>query len=114
MKDEGRKMLTKGLKPLGGGRPDAAEAMRIAAAVAPGAPPAVVETAPTYNETPVVVSLRITEHTATMLAQEANRQGITQRVLLCRALAAAGLDVAPDDLRERTPPRRRAPGQRAP
>jgi hypothetical protein len=107
MKDEGRKMTAKGLKPLGGGRPDAAEALRIAAAVAPGAPPAVVEAAPTYDETPVVMSIRTTEHTASVIAREAAAQGITQRVLIFRALAAAGLDIAPDDLKERTPPRRR-------
>ena len=107
MKDETRKMNVKNLKPLGGARPDAAEAMRIAAAVAPNAPPAVVEAAPAYNQTPIIISVRITEHTATVLAQEADRQGITQRVLISRALAAAGLDVAPDDLKERTPPRRR-------
>ena len=107
MKDEIRKMNTKGLKPLAGGRPTADEAMQIAAAIAPHAPPAVAEAAPTYNETSVIVSMRLTEHTAAVLAQEADRQGITQRVLLARALAAAGLDVAPADLKERTPPRRR-------
>jgi hypothetical protein len=107
MKDEIRKMNTKGLKDIGARRPDAAEAMRIAAAIAPNAPPAVAEAPPVYNETSIILSVRLTEHTATVLAQEADRRGITQRLLISRALAAAGLDVAPDDLKERTPPRRR-------
>lgn len=108
MKDEGRKMNNKGLKPLPGGRPDADEAMRIAAAVAPSALPAVAEVARVYDETPAVMSIRTTEHTASVIAKEAAAQGITQRVLIFRALAEAGLDIAPDDLKERTPPRRRA------
>ena len=107
MKDAIRKMNTKGLKNVGGGRPNAAEAMRIAAAIAPNAPPAVVEAAPVYDQRSIVISIRITEHTAAELATAADRQGITQRMLISRALAAAGLDVAPDDLKERTPPRRR-------
>jgi hypothetical protein len=108
MKDEIRKMSTKGLKNLGAGRPNAEEALRIAAAIAPSAPPAAVEAAPVYDQRPIVISIRITEHTAAELATAADRQGITQRVFISRALAAAGLDVAPDDLKERTPPRRRA------
>jgi hypothetical protein len=98
---------------------DPGEAVRIARETAPHQPPAlasatqvpVPEPSPTNQVVPKVGSAmlaqRFTEPTLDALARTAKAKGLTQKVLIAQALAAAGVDVHPEDLRDRTPVRRR-------
>jgi hypothetical protein len=55
----------------------------------------------------VQVNIRVRRGLGDQLADRARAEGTTQKVLICRALAAAGFIVHPDDLRSTPPPRRR-------
>jgi hypothetical protein len=110
----------KGLKPAIA-RPSAREALAAAdtvaqqaglppAALAPAATrPAAVTPSPGVEEL-VQVNIRVRRGLGDQLADRAQAEGTTQKVLICRALAAAGFAVHPDDLRAAPPPRRRGSG----
>ncbi len=110
-------MPAKGLKPAIA-RPSAREALAAAdtvaqqaglppAALAPAATrPAAVTPSPGVEEL-VQVNIRVRRGLGDQLADRAQAEGTTQKVLICRALAAAGFAVHPDDLRAAPPPRRR-------
>ena len=55
----------------------------------------------------IQVNIRVRRALGDQLADRAQTEGTTQKVLLCRALAGAGFDVHPDDLRATPLPRRR-------
>ena len=56
----------------------------------------------------VLVNIKIREVSAVAIAQAAKDRGITQKQLICGALQAAGVELHPFDLEDRTPPRRAA------
>lgn len=93
----------KTLKPRASSRPTAEEALRITALQAPALPPAQM----TVADRPITLNLRLRESTVSALAAHAKAAGLTQKLALCRALAGAGIAVAPADLEDRTPRRRR-------
>ncbi|GAA0574346.1 hypothetical protein GCM10009416_11290 [Craurococcus roseus] len=110
-------MSAKGLKPAIA-RPSAREALVAADVVAQqaGLPPAALAPAATRPATVtsssgaeelVQVNIRVRRGLGDQLADRAQAEGTTQKVLICRALAAAGFAVHPDDLRAAPPPRRR-------
>ena len=111
----------KGLKPRAGAAPPIGprEALRVASQVAPHQPPAEApvpaEPQPRQPAPPpdrsAMLSMRFRESTLESLAVAARRQGLTQKQLVARALASAGVEVAPADAEDRPPPRRR--GQEA-
>jgi hypothetical protein len=92
----------KTLKPRASTRPSAEEALRITAAQAQSLPPAQLASV----DRPTTLNLRLRESTVASLTARAKPEGLTQKLLLCRALAAAGIAVAPADLEDRTPRRR--------
>jgi hypothetical protein len=83
-------------------RPSAEEALRIAAVQAPSLPP----TQMTIADKPATLNLRLRISTIQALTAQAKAEGLTQKQVVCRALAAAGLAVAAADLEDRTPRRR--------
>lgn len=83
-------------------RPSAVEALRIAAVQAPSLPP----TRAVLADRPTTLNLRVRMSTVAAIAAEARQHGLTQKQLVCRALAAAGVAVAASDLEDRTPRRR--------
>jgi len=89
-----------------------AEIVRIASSVAPELPPARMPAAPPPEpaepDKPAMLSVRLMDSTITAVARAAKERGITQRQLIARALAAEGIQVAPADMEDRAPPRRRA------
>lgn len=110
-------MSNKGLKPAMA-RPSAREALAAADTVAQesGLPPASLKPRPSAatelearpNEEELVqLNIRVRRHLGDQLADRARSEGTTQKVLVCRALAAAGFDVTHDDLRATSAPRRR-------
>ena len=56
----------------------------------------------------VLVNVKVSKGLAIALADRAEADGVTQKQVITRALAAAGLPVDPLDLEVRTPRRRRA------
>jgi hypothetical protein len=98
-------------------RPSARESLAAANVVAreAGLPPASLS--PVANEKPqdrpsedaelVQVNIRVRRSLGDQLADRARAEGTTQKVLVCRALASAGFDVHPDDLKPTPAPRRR-------
>ncbi len=111
-------MPPKGLKPAIT-RPSARDALAAADAVArqAGLPPAALAPPVSKGEPPadasdaneelVQVNIRVRRGLGDQLADRARAEGTTQKVLICRALAAAGFLVHQDDLRTTPPPRRR-------
>lgn len=112
-------MSSKGLKPAIA-RPSARESLAAADAVAQqaGLPPASLSPRPPSpapaapplappEEELVQVNIRVRRALGDQLADRARAEGTTQKVLVCRALAAAGFDVHPEDLRATPAPRRR-------
>jgi hypothetical protein len=111
-------MSSKALKPAIA-RPLAREALAAADAVAQqaGLPPAAIAPRPlspisaapatSTEEELVQVNIRVRRGLGDQLADRARTEGTTQKVLVCRALAAVGFDVHPEDLRAPPPPRRR-------
>ena len=92
----------KTLKPRTTARPSAVEALRIAAVQAPSLPP--TRTMPADHST--TLNLRLRMSTVAAITAEARRRGLTQKQLVCQALAAAGVAVTASDLEDRTPRRR--------
>jgi hypothetical protein len=76
---------------------------QVAADAGRSMPPAVVRT----NRRTVLINVKVDEGLAIALAEHAQAAGITQKQVIMRALAAAGLPVSPIDLEDRTPRRRR-------
>ncbi len=113
-------MAIKGMKSAIA-RPTARDALAAADAVAQeaGLPPAtlprVSEAArvnvPVEGSELIQVNIRVRRSLGDQLADRAHADGTTQKVLICRALSAAGFRVHPDDLRATPPPRRRGNGQ---
>ncbi|MFL1463387.1 hypothetical protein ACI6QG_14370 [Roseococcus sp. DSY-14] len=105
-------MSNKGLKPAIA-RPSARDALAVTQAVADaaGLPPATLPRAappPAAAEAALVqLNIRVRRALGDQLADRARAEGVTQKVLVCRALAAMGFAVAPEDLREAPAPRRR-------
>lgn len=111
-------MSNKGLKPAMP-RPSAQDALAAADTVAreSGLPPASLTPRPYSSDSMasraqgdedlVQLNIRVRRHLGDQLADRARSEGTTQKVLVCRALAAAGFEVAPDDLRAAPAPRRR-------
>lgn len=107
-------MPSKGLKSAIT-RPSARDALAAADAVAQqtGLPPAALSPRPsalateTAEEELVQVNIRVRRGLGDQLADRARAEGTTQKVLLCRALAAVGFNVHPDDLKATPAPRRR-------
>jgi len=56
----------------------------------------------------VLVNIKMREVSAVAIARTAKARGITQKQLVCTALQAAGVELHPFDLEDRTPPRRAA------
>ncbi|MCW3476892.1 hypothetical protein [Limobrevibacterium gyesilva] len=90
------------LKPRSAARPSAEEALRITALQTPSLPPAQIAS----PDRPTTLNLRLRSSTVAALTAQARAEGLTQKQVVCRALAAAGLAVAPADLEDRTPRRR--------
>jgi hypothetical protein len=59
----------------------------------------------------VLINVKVNEELAIALAERAEAEGITQKQVITRALAAAGLPVDPLDLEDRTPRRRLVPNR---
>lgn len=88
------------------GLPPAAMAPVPAAAPRPAPLPAPGAGTP-VAEALVQVNIRVRRSLGDQLADQARAAGTTQKVLICRALAAAGFTVHPEDLAAPPPPRRR-------
>ncbi len=87
-------------------RRDPAAALAAAVAVAPTLPPTRVE-APMPEDPIAQLNLKVRTSLIDQLAEAAGREGTTQKVIVCRALAAAGFRVHDDDLSDRGNHRRR-------
>ncbi len=90
----------------GGPRRDPAAALAAAAAVAPTLPPTRVEV-PEPADPVAQLNLKVRTSLIDQLAEAAGEEGTTQKVIVCRALAAAGFRVHDDDLSDRGNHRRR-------
>jgi len=82
--------------------PTRAASRQIVSEVSHALPPVVARRA----RRTVLVNVKMAEESAIALAKQAAREGITQKQLICRALAAAGVPIDPLDLEDRTPRRR--------
>lgn len=104
----------KSLKPINS-RPDASKVVQIARAQDPTMPPAAVQTpAPRASAPPrsmVQLNIRVGNDLADQLADRAQAENVAQRILICRALAAAGYMVDQEDLADKPPPKRRGTGR---
>ena len=69
----------------------------------PTQPPAVMPS----RRSSTLINLRVETALADWLADRAEAEGTTQKVIITRALAAAGAPVSAHDLEDRTPRRRR-------
>jgi hypothetical protein len=107
-------------------RPSPDEALAIAASTAPQQPPAQMSSPPplpaSYAPTvfsaptsapppapvdaPTTLNLRVRTSTIEALMDAAKERGMTMKQVVCHALEAAGVPVAPADLEDRTPRRR--------
>lgn len=87
-------------------RRDPAAALAAAATVAPTLPPTRVD-APAPVDPIAQLNLKVRTSLIDQLAEAAGRDGTTQKVIVCRALAAAGFRVHEDDLSDRGNHRRR-------
>ena len=90
------------LKPRA--RPSPDEAVRIASEAAPSLPPTRLvreDRAQSFNT-------RLRASTIAAIEARARAEGATLKQVICRALAAAGIEVAPADLEDGTPRRQRA------
>lgn len=92
----------KSLKPRAPARPPAEEALRISAQQAPMLPPAQLAA----DDRATTLNLRLRTSTVAALARMAKETGQTQKQVVCRALADAGVEVAAGDLEDKTPRRR--------
>ena len=88
-------------------RPDPATILALAVQTAPTLPPTRIAPAQLVGQ----LNLKVKASLIDQLAERAAAEGTSQKVIVCRALAAAGLDVHADDLENRTNHRRmRNPG----
>jgi hypothetical protein len=87
-----------------GTRPDAASLRRVADVAGQSLPPAT----PATGRRTVMINLKIGADLADAIAARAEKEGVTQKMLVCTALAQFGLPVDPLDLQDRT--RRRLRG----
>jgi hypothetical protein len=92
--------------PAPGPRRDPAAALAAATAVAPTFPPTRME-APVPADPVAQLNLKVRTSLIDQLAEAAGREGTTQKVIVCRALAKAGFRVHEDDLSDRGNHRRR-------
>jgi hypothetical protein len=111
-------MAAKAFKELRSTRPSAAELVDVARSQDPSMPPAVVtavpnEVLPEPSVEMVQLNVRVRRGLADALADAADRDRVSQKVLVCRALAAAGFPVDPSDLRDRTIRTRRGTASRS-
>jgi hypothetical protein len=92
------------------------EAVRIARETAPHQPPAMAAAPAPGQEIPplaaskvrsAMLAQRFAEPTLDSLARVAREKGLTQKQLIAQALTSVGVEVHPEDLRDRTPARRR-------
>jgi len=82
---------------------DAETLRRVAAEAGRSMPPAAVR----QVRRTVLINVKVSEGLALALADRAEAEGITQKQVITRALAALGLPVDPLDLEDRSPRRRR-------
>jgi hypothetical protein len=101
-------MAAKGMKPAIA-RPSARDALAAANTVAQqaGLPPAALVPNDSGSEELVQVNIRVRRTLGDQLADRARAENTTQKVLICRALAASGFNVHPSDMQAPPPPRRR-------
>lgn len=92
--------MSRALKTLA--RPDAAALLELASSASPTMPPAVMPV--TGSE---MVNLRLSIALVDELDAAAEAEGTTRKVIITRALAAAGYRVPAHDLEDRTPRKRR-------
>lgn len=85
-------------------RPSPSEAVRIATEAAPHFPPAQLESADRTRS----FTTRLRTSTLAAIEARAKADGATLKQVICRALAEAGIAVAPADLEDGTPRRRAA------
>ncbi len=90
--------------PLKPRRPSPTEALAIASSAAPTQPP--TQISGTRPDAPTTLNLRVRTSTVAALVEAAKEQGLTMKQVVCQALEAAGVPVAPADLEDRTPRRR--------
>jgi len=86
------------------GRPDATALRQVAADAGRSMPPAIVRP----GRRSVLINVKVSEALAIALAERAEAEGMTQKQIITRALASAGLPVDALDLEDRSPRRRRA------
>jgi hypothetical protein len=105
---------SKSLKPRAAAASmDPREALRVASQVAPHHPPAENPARrpppppPPPADRSAMLSMRFREATLESLARVARARGLTQKQMVARALAEAGVEVAAADAEDRPPPRRR-------
>jgi hypothetical protein len=91
--------MTKNLKPR---RTEPDEALAIVTQLAPTLPPAQVPA----EDRATTLNMRLRASSIDAIAREARARGLTNKQLVCRALADSGVEVAPADLEDRTPKRR--------
>jgi hypothetical protein len=84
-------------------RPDPAAVLALATQQAPTLPP----TRLALPEEVGQLNLKVKASLIDQLAKRAHAEGTSQKVIVCRALEAAGFTVHPDDLENRTNHRRR-------
>lgn len=82
-------------------RPDPAAVLVLTAKQAPTLPPARIEHEPVGQ-----LNLKVKASLIDQLAERATAEGTSQKVIVCRALQAAGFNVHPEDLENRTNHRR--------
>jgi hypothetical protein len=85
-------------------QPAADDAARIAAQAQPVLPPARLS----RQDKQVAFNTRLRESTLAEIERLAREQGSSMKLVICRALQAAGVKVAAADLEDRTPRRQRA------
>jgi hypothetical protein len=85
-------------------RPTPEEAVRIATETEPSLPPARLP----QTDKQVPFSTRFRTSTLAAIEARAKAEGISLKLVICRALAEAGVAVAPGDLEDGTPRRRSA------
>ncbi len=93
------------LKPR---RPSPVEALAIATSTAPEQPSA--RAVPDERDQPTTLNLRVRTSTVQALAEAARARGLTMKQVVCQALMAAGVEVTPADLEDRTPRRQTRTG----
>jgi hypothetical protein len=94
-------MAQKQLKSTHRAMPSAAAVRQVAVDAGRSLPAAVVRP----ERRAVLINIKVSEELALALADRARAEGITQKQVVTRALAASGLPVDPLDLEDRTPRR---------